>query len=199
ALALDHTDFWCNFCMILAATGTVIVFGWAVGAKRGVKEMNRGADFPVPRFMPFVIRYVTPAFLLIILVAWTATNAGDYLDGMSPTSRSLMYERGVYAGAIATHFGAEGLPDEAIGVRTEEILGPEKTPVDAAALPDWLQESQAEAEEARADGPTDANVARFVFIGIVVFFIFLTALGDIACRNRIGRTVAEAERRGVRL
>jgi len=199
ALALDYADFWCNLCMILAATGTVIVFGWVVGAERGVREMNRGADFPVPRFMPFVIRYITPTFLVVILVAWTITNAGDYLDGMNPSIRSANYERAVYSDAIAEHHAAENLSDDELADRTAQYLGSAGGPIDVAGLPDWLQALQDEAETARAAGPADANVARFVFIGIVIFFILLTVLGDIACRNRIGRTLAEAEAAGVGL
>ena len=198
-LAIDYTDFWCNVLMILAATGLVIMFGWVIGAERGVQEMNRGADFRVPRFMPVMIRYVTPTFLLVILVAWTATQAGDYLDGMSPAKRSLKYERAAYAGAIGKHFEEAGLSEEELETRTTEILGPQDSPINAASLPEWLLASQEEAQEARAAGPADANVARFVFIGIVVFLIFLTALSDIACRNRIRRTVEQAQRRGAGL
>ena len=69
-LAMDHTDFWCNLVMILAATGQILIFGWVIGAERGVKEMNRGAAFKVPWFMPFVIRFVTPLFLIVVLVMW---------------------------------------------------------------------------------------------------------------------------------
>jgi len=198
-LAIDYTDFWCNVLMILAATGLVIMFGWVIGAERGVQEMNRGADFRVPRFMPVMIRYVTPTFLLVILVAWTATQAGDYLGGMSPAKRSLKYERAAYAGAIGKHFEEAGLSEEELETRTTEILGPQDSPINAASLPEWLLASQEEAQEARAAGPADANVARFVFIGIVVFLIFLTALSDIACRNRIRRTVEQAQRRGAGL
>lgn len=200
ALALDYTDFWCNVCMILAATGTVFVFGWVVGAERGVSEMNRGADFKVPRFMPIMIRYVTPAFLVVILVAWIATNAGSYLDGMSPAKRTLAYQRAVYVAAITGHFQGENVPaddrltDEALASRIAVLLGGDDEEIDPAVLPSWLQESQAEAEEAGAAGPADANVARFVFIGMAIFLIFLLAMGDIACRSRIGRAIAEAER-----
>ncbi|MHC4066302.1 MAG: hypothetical protein ACYSUI_17635, partial [Planctomycetota bacterium] len=196
ALALDYTDFWCNVCMILAATGTVIVFGWVVGAERGVKEMNRGADFAVPRFMPFVVRYITPTFLVVILIAWTATNAGDYIAGMDPAKRSLKYEREVYVTAIAEHHQDDKLSKEQLETKTEEYLGPDGTALAVGSLPEWLQASQDAAEEARAGGPADANVARFVFIAIVVFLILLTALGDIACRNRVGREIARAEAQG---
>jgi len=195
-LALDYTDFWCNFCMIVAATGTVIIFGWVIGAERGVQEMNRGADFRVPDWLAFMIRYVTPTFLVVILVAWTATNLGGKLDGMSPAKRSLSYERAVYVGAVAEHFENDDLPDDELAARTVEILGADDQAIDADSLPEWLQASRDKAEAAKAEGPADANVARMVFIGIVVFFILLVALSDIACRNRIGRVIRQVEADG---
>ncbi len=42
AIALDFTDFWCEFMMILAALGQVLIFGWIIGDRRGVDEANRG-------------------------------------------------------------------------------------------------------------------------------------------------------------
>jgi len=110
-----------------------------------------------------------------------------------------VYKRQAYAGAIGKHFEEAGLSEEELETRTTEILGPQDSPINAASLPEWLLASQEEAQEARAAGPADANVARFVFIGIVVFLIFLTALSDIACRNRIRRTVEQAQRRGAGL
>ena len=192
-LALDYTDFWCNLMMIVAATCQVLIFGWVIGARQGVEEMNRGADFRVPKFMPIVIRFVTPTFLIVILVAWTATNAGGYIDGMNPETRSLNYERAVYAGAIASEFEEEGLSEEELEERTIELIGSPDATIDASTLPSWLKAVQEEADEARDAGRTDANVARLVFLSIVVFFIFLYVLSDIACRNRIGRMIESAE------
>ena len=197
ALALDYTDHLCNLCMIFAAAGTVLIFGWVIGAERGVDEMNRGADFRVPRAIAVLIRYVTPTFLLVILVSWVAAKSGEYLDGMSPNTRALQAERVVYAAGVAEHFQDADPLEEELAARTAEILGPEEQPIDVAALPPWLQERQDEAVQARAEARTDANVARFVFIGIAVFFILLVALIDIACRNRIGRTIDQAERHGI--
>ncbi|MBU0641264.1 MAG: sodium-dependent transporter [Planctomycetes bacterium] len=197
SLALAHADFWCNFCMILAATGTVFIFGWVIGAERGVREMNRGADFQVPRFVAFVIRYVTPTFLIVILVAWTATNAGDYIDGMNPAKCGLSAERDTYATAITEHFAEAELSTDELAAKITGLLGAEEQTLEVAALPDWLQTAQRKAQDAAAAGRADANIARFVFIGIVSIFILLVVLSDIACRNRIGRSIDAAERDGV--
>ena len=198
-VALDYADHLINVCMIFAAVGLVLIFGWALGAERGVKEMNRGADFRVPAFIAFTVRYVTPAFLLVILVAWATTKSRSYIDGMSPETRARNYERAVYAGAITAHFHDVGLSKEELATRTEQILGPEDRNIDSASLPEWLGGLDEQLAEARASGRTDATVASFVFIGIGLFLILLVALTDIACRNRIRRTLEQAEREGVSL
>ena len=194
--ALDHTDFWCNFAMIVAATCQVLIFGWVIGATRGVREANRGADFPLPRFMPFVIRYVTPTFLIIILGAWSYTTFPGYIRGMSPDRAGTVAARGVYQNALGEHFADEDLSPKALEAKTVQILGAEGIP---DSLPEWLHEFTAQAADARAEAEGDAGVARFVFIGLLVFFALLLGLADIACRNRIGRTIRAAEAAGVRL
>ncbi len=198
-LALDYADHLINLCMIFAATGTVLIFGWAIGAERGVREMNRGGDFQVPAVIAIMIRYVTPTFLIVILVGWAWTKSADYVDGMNPETRGAQYARAVYEGTIAKHFADDGLTDEQLEAKQLEILGPEEQPAAAAALPQWLSALEQDALQAQADGRKDANVARFVFIGIGAFWLLLVALTDIACRNRIGRTVEQAERDGVGL
>jgi len=69
--------------------------------------------------------------------------------------------------------------------------------VNVGALPEWLKTSQAEAEEAVSAARADANTARFVFLGILLFFILLYVLSDLACRNRIGQAIARAEQSGI--
>ncbi|MCH8966331.1 MAG: sodium-dependent transporter [Planctomycetes bacterium] len=193
ALVLDHTDFWCNLMMILAATFQVLIFGWIIGAERGVREMNRGADLHVPRGVAFLIRYVTPTFLIVILVAWSYNNLPGYLDQMNPSMQGELAARGAYADAIKDHFAADNLDADTMTSRIIELLGSDEQPVVVGALVGWLGEYSETAEEARSDAAHDANIARTVLIGILVFFVFLVVLSDIACRNRIGRTIRAAE------
>ncbi|MBU0716874.1 MAG: sodium-dependent transporter [Planctomycetes bacterium] len=197
ALALDTTDFWCNLTIIISATCQVLVFGWIIGARKGLKEMNRGADFQVPGFVAFMIRFITPAFLIVILAMWSYDKLPDYLAAMNPTKQGAAAARGVYVGAIEEHFGAKGVDGEEIARQVTTVLGPEEQTVDAAALPEWLRESEAKAEAEREKAAADAKIARFVFLGLVVFFILLVALADIACRNRIGTMIRQAEGDGL--
>ncbi len=193
-IGLDHTDFWCNLLMILAATAQVLLFGWVIGAERGCREANRGADFPLPRFMPFMLRYVTPGFLILVLGAWAYTKAPAYLEGMSPAFKGAEAARSVYRPVIRAQFAGPDLTDEHLDAKVTEILGED---VRRDGLPDWLADYHQPAEAARDTASADASAARLVFIGLVVFFFVLLALADIACRNRIGRTIAAAERAGV--
>ncbi len=186
--ALDFTDFWCEFMMILAALGQVIIFGWIVGAKKGVQEANRGAALRIPAFMAFIIRYVTPAFLLIVLGLWCFFNGPDRLRDMSPTIKGVAAERGVYAAKIAGRSEYADLDESAMDAKVTEILGvAEGVPVSAEGLPDWLGGLEDAAAAAHSEAEATANVARFVFLGVLLVFIVVLVLSDIACRNRIKR------------
>ena len=68
---LDHMDFWtANFCIFLLATIEVIFFAWVMGLDRGLKELAHGAEIRLPKALPFILKFVTPAFLLIIFGSW---------------------------------------------------------------------------------------------------------------------------------
>lgn len=71
AAALGTMDDWVGTVAIyLLATLEVLVFGWVIGVDRGLEEAQRGADLRIPRFFRWVLKYVTPGFLLVILGAW---------------------------------------------------------------------------------------------------------------------------------
>jgi len=68
---LDHMDFWtANFCIFLLATIEVIFFAWVMGLDRGLEELAHGAEIRLPKALPFVLKFVTPTFLLIIFGSW---------------------------------------------------------------------------------------------------------------------------------
>ncbi len=194
--ALDSTDFWCEFMMILAALAQVLIFGWIVGAERGINEANRGADFPIPRFMVFVMRYVTPLFLATVLGMWCYFNGPQRMEQMSPQLQGAIAARGVYATAIGEKHPE--LKDEALEAKVTELLGVATgVPQRFDALPAWLRIHDQDSEAARGVAHSTANVARFVFVGVLVVFIVVFVLSDIACRNRIGKVIAHAEAQGV--
>ena len=68
---VNELDFWGGtFCLVLFATIEIILFAWIFGMENAWKEIHRGADMNVPGIYKFVIKYVTPLFLLLILGFW---------------------------------------------------------------------------------------------------------------------------------
>ena len=68
---LNELDFWGGtFCLVLFATIETIVFAWIFGIDRAWEEIHHGADIVIPRFYKFIIKYITPLFLLSILGFW---------------------------------------------------------------------------------------------------------------------------------
>ena len=141
-LAMDTTDFWCNLTIIIAATCQVLVFGWVIGAKRGVKEMNRGADFKVPRFMPIMIRYVTPTFLLLVLAAWSWQNLPGYIEGMSPATKGAKTRIATCQSSLLEVVGLmmaeDGLSDDQVASATATYLAQLGLQVEAGGLAEWV-------------------------------------------------------------
>jgi len=68
---LDELDFWGGtFCLVLFATIETILFGWVFGMEKAWTEMHVGSDITIPKIYRFIIKYITPAFLLLILGFW---------------------------------------------------------------------------------------------------------------------------------
>ncbi len=188
--ALDFTDFWCEFMMILAALGQVIIFGWIIGAKRGINEANEGSDIRIPMWVAGAIRYVTPAFLITILTLWCYYNGPDRLRGMSPRIQGATAARAVYAARIAEQPQFQNLQIDNFENTVSEILGTtDGMPASIEGLPEWLRESDQAAAQARDIAESRANIARFVFVGIVLMYILVFVIGDIACRGHIRATI----------
>ncbi len=77
---LDTLDFWmANFFIFILATIQSLLFAWALGKGRGMQELQRGAKIKLPVIMPFVFKYVSPAFLLAIFFFWAWKNLPERL------------------------------------------------------------------------------------------------------------------------
>jgi neurotransmitter:Na+ symporter, NSS family len=77
---LDELDFWAGtFGLALFAVIEIILFSWVFGVERGWVEMHKGADLKVPRVFKYVLKYITPVYLLAILATWTYQEAIDKL------------------------------------------------------------------------------------------------------------------------
>ncbi|MCB9357061.1 MAG: sodium-dependent transporter [Calditrichaeota bacterium] len=72
---LDEMDFWAaTVCPVVAATIMVFFFSYVLGIKQGFAEMEHGAAIQVPRIFRFVLKYITPTYLVVLLVIWISTE-----------------------------------------------------------------------------------------------------------------------------
>jgi hypothetical protein len=63
-------DYWTGtVSLVIFATAEIILFAWIFGVDKGWKEINRGADIKVPHFYKFVIKWITPIFILTIFIS----------------------------------------------------------------------------------------------------------------------------------
>jgi len=78
--AFDEFNFWAGtFCLVLFGLVEVCAFAWVFGMEKGWEELTRGADIKVPKIYRFVIRWVTPPFIVLIFVAaLIKPEAGDW-------------------------------------------------------------------------------------------------------------------------
>jgi SNF family Na+-dependent transporter len=85
--ALNTIDFWVgSFFILLVAAVQIIAFGWIFGIDRGIAEANAGAHMRIPKFFEFVIKYVSPTYLLVVIVGFCVQNLPDSVDAAGQRS-----------------------------------------------------------------------------------------------------------------
>ncbi len=87
---LDELDYWAGtFGLVILATVEIILFAWMFGMKKGWDEITRGADIRVPLVFRFIITWVTPLLLLIILGRWAILDLPSKLmmEGVAEADR----------------------------------------------------------------------------------------------------------------
>ena len=68
---VDELDFWGGtFFLVVFATIETVLFVWVFGMDRAWEEIHKGADMTIPQVYKFIIKYITPLFLFIILGMW---------------------------------------------------------------------------------------------------------------------------------
>lgn len=79
-VALDTLDFWVGTFMIFVVAGTqIICFSWIFGVDKALEETHRGAQIQIPRFFRFIIKYVSPTYLLVIFIGFCWYNIPGYV------------------------------------------------------------------------------------------------------------------------
>jgi SNF family Na+-dependent transporter len=73
-------DYWAGtFGLVVFATIEIILFSFVFGIDRGWDELHKGADLKIPNIYKFIMKWVTPLFLLVLLTWWGFTQAIDVL------------------------------------------------------------------------------------------------------------------------
>ena len=87
---LDDWDFWGGtFGLVILALIETIVFIWIFKPERAWASIHEGADIRIPRIFKFIMTYVTPIYLLAIMVTWAMEDALPILqmEGVSEENR----------------------------------------------------------------------------------------------------------------
>lgn len=86
----DEFDYWVGtFSLVVFAFIESILFAWVFGMKRGWEEINKGGEISVPIVFRYIIQYVTPVFLAVILLSFVFKPDGEG-KGWEPYIRSVL-------------------------------------------------------------------------------------------------------------
>lgn len=82
--ALDTMDFWVGtVCIYVLATIQVVTVGWVFGIDRAKQELQRGAELRVPGVLWFIVKYVSPLYLLSVFGLWCYYSMPGYFRNLS--------------------------------------------------------------------------------------------------------------------
>lgn len=68
-------DFWVGtFLIFVLAMVQAIAFAWIFGVERGWKEIHDGAAIRIPIVFKYILKYVTPTYLLVVFIGFCIYN-----------------------------------------------------------------------------------------------------------------------------
>lgn len=80
----DDVDFWMgSLLLIVISLLEVYVFAWIFGIEKGFDELNKGAKWKIPNFYKYIIKYITPLFLVFLLIMWMITDLPNYIKNIN--------------------------------------------------------------------------------------------------------------------
>jgi len=122
--SFDEFDFWTGtFSLVVFALAEAFIFAYVFGMDRGWAEITRGADMNVPRVFRFVIKYVTPAFILIIFIGSLIQPEGKWINAFHSLSagRGWPLSGGSVLGKVL-HVGEQGGWFDETGAPTRRLV-----------------------------------------------------------------------------
>jgi SNF family Na+-dependent transporter len=95
--ALDTIDFWVgSFLIFVVAMVQIICFAWVFGVDKGLEIAHEGASIRIPGVFRFIMKYVSPTFLLVIFIGFCWNNVPKYVhaviggDGQEPDMMAIL-------------------------------------------------------------------------------------------------------------
>jgi SNF family Na+-dependent transporter len=89
---LNEMDYWAGtFGLVVFALVETIIFMWVFGAEKAWAEMNEGGDIKIPRFFFYIMKYVTPLMLFIVMMWWLINDAIPILLLKGVAEENLIY------------------------------------------------------------------------------------------------------------
>lgn len=77
-------DDWVGtFLIFVLAMVQIICFSWVFGIERGWQEAHVGAHIRIPGFYKFVMKYLAPAYLLVVFAAFCVRNLPSWVQGVA--------------------------------------------------------------------------------------------------------------------
>lgn len=77
-------DNWVGtFLIFLLAMIQIICFSWVFGADKGIRSAHEGAEMRIPRVYAFILKYVTPVYLIIVFLAFTWGSLGGWIRAVT--------------------------------------------------------------------------------------------------------------------
>jgi SNF family Na+-dependent transporter len=84
SIFLSAIDDWVGtFLIFVLAMVQIICFSWVFGIDRGWKEAHQGAHIRIPRAYRFIMKYVSPAYLLLVFLAFSVQNLPTWVRNVA--------------------------------------------------------------------------------------------------------------------
>jgi NSS family neurotransmitter:Na+ symporter len=200
----DEFDYWAGtFALVVLATAETVLFAWVFGMDRAWAEIAKGADMRVPRVFYYIIKYVTPVFLIVILIAFTLKPEGKVVIGVDPVTKQVTTEDRGWTPYITGWFGKEKVPgwrwatDGMIGLLLYRDLAVERETLEKQLLPTnpALNSELEQSTRAKLAFLPKLQTLRQIDRGAMVFaFLFFCGLVWYSWRKRAANGTEPPER-----